>query len=568
MRLLFLLAVAGIGTAASAWGLRRGGRAARGGAIAGIVALLVVTAVAFTLRPAHLTSTGQPVTGVFDAHLVTSNYLRLVVGLWGLDSLVTVSLAWLLGGLPRLRGLLPATLAAITGGTVALASADLAVGAAAATATGLAALMILIVADGPAAVATAARELRVTVVAGVLLLGALGVVPIAARLALLATAGTIGPATPGGADVTDAGPVMGLVIIAMALAVALRWGLLPFHIRVSRLADMVPSEALPLLAAWVALPLTVVAFAAIDRLVAPLVLPLGSEQALLVALALVTLVGAAIAAFTHDDVRHAVTYLVIADAGLLLLAIAALDPAAWGPGRAWVVVLAASKTALGGWAAVAEDRFSTRSIPDLRGWVRQSPLLAAGLVLTTLATFGLPGWVAFEARGSLATLAGTGPWEVVLILAGFLTLPTYLRLLGVGLGRPTSHVDRAAPERIARGRREREALPVEADVEAVASAVASDASAAATEAPSVSAPEGGAPATTRGTSGARSRRLAAAGGSVATRLGAAARRDRTELLAATVLAMAILAALTSWGALDIGSAAAEPAPIVAAPGTD
>ena len=37
--------------------------------------------------------------------------------------------AWLLGGLARLRGLLPATLAAVTGGTVAMASADLGVGA-------------------------------------------------------------------------------------------------------------------------------------------------------------------------------------------------------------------------------------------------------------------------------------------------------------------------------------------------------------------------------------------------------------------------------------------------------
>ena len=47
-----------------------------------------------------------------------------------------------------------------------------------------------------------------------------------------------------------------------------------------------------------------------------------------------------------------------------------------------------------------------------------------------------------------------------------------------------------------------------------------------------------------------------------TRLGAALRRDRTELLAAAVLALAVLAALTSWGALDIAGAATEPAPIV------
>ena len=72
-------------------------------------------------------------------------------------------------------------------------------------------------------------------------------------------------------------------------------------------------------------------------------------------------------------------------------------------------MLAASKTALGAWSAVTEDRFETRSIPDLRGWMRRSPLLAAGLVLVAVATFGLPGWLAFEARGTLASLVAEGP---------------------------------------------------------------------------------------------------------------------------------------------------------------
>jgi len=40
------------------------------------------------------------------------------------------------------------------------------------------------------------------------------------------------------------------------------------------------------------------------------------------------------------------------------------------------------------------------------------------------------------------------------------------------------------------------------------------------------------------------------------------RRNRTELLSGTVLALAILAALTSYGALDLSGAAAEPAPIL------
>jgi hypothetical protein len=52
------------------------------------------------------------------------------------------------------------------------------------------------------------------------------------------------------------------------------------------------------------------------------------------------------------------------------------------------------------------------------------------------------------------------------------------------------------------------------------------------------------------------------------RLRDALRRNRTELLSGAVLALAILGALTSLGALDIASAAAEPAPIIVGPGSD
>ena len=466
MRLLVLLLIGAIGAGVSAWGLPRGGRAARVGVIVGLVALLGVTGMAFLLRPIRLT-TGQPITGIFGAHLVASEYLRLVVGLWALEGLVLVFIAWQLGGIARIRGLLPATLAAITGGTVAMSSADLGVGAAAAAATGLASLFVVLAAEGPAAVAAAARELRVTLGTGAVLLAAIAVVPVAARLVDIASA--VGADTAAATTRGVAAPVLGLITLAVGLAVAARWGMLPFHVRVSRLTDLVAPESLPLLLAWIAVPMTIVAFAAIDRLM-PLPLPLDGERIVLILLAVVTLVGASLAAFFHDDLRHAVGYLVVGDAGLLLLAIAALDPEAWGPARAWIVALAASKTALGAWAAVAETRFESRSVPELRGWLRRSPLLAVAFVLTVLATFGLPGWVAFEARATLATFVAAAPWNGMLVLAGFLTLPTYLRLIVVGSGRVTSHVDRATPEWFVRRRRVPELLPVELEGSAVVAA--------------------------------------------------------------------------------------------------
>lgn len=555
MRLLVLLLIGGIGAALAAYGLHRGGRYARAGAVAGIVALVGVTVAAFFLRPGAIDETGEPITGIFDAHLVATSYLRLIVGLWGLESLVLVAAGWLLGGLARLRGMLPATLAAMTGGTIALASADLAVGVAAGAATGLAALLISLHAEGPATVAAATRDLRVSLVGGAVLLACLAVIPIAGGLALF---GTSAPAADGSVVAGRAIGVaaMGLVAVAATLAVGARWGLLPFHVRVSRLADLVPPETLPLLLAWIAVPLTVVTIAMVDRLVTPLELPLDAERSLLVLVALLSMAGAALGALVHDDLRHAAAYVVIAEAGVLVLAIAAMDPAAWGAGRSWVVVLAASKTALLTWAAVTEDRFGTRSLPDLRGWIRRSPFLAVGLVLTALATVGLPGWIAWDARAELAQLSAGAPWDVLLILAGLLTLPVYVRFLVLGVGQPTSRVDRAAPEWVAppgrtwslpgAGRRARrnETLPVLLEGQEEATT--------------------GSERVRPASSPARGVGLQVAGG----RLVGALRRDKAQLLSAAVLTLAILAVLTSWGALDLGSAAAEPAPILGNSATD
>jgi NADH:ubiquinone oxidoreductase subunit 2 (subunit N) len=574
MTLATLLAVGSIGAALAAWGGARGGTAARFGAIAGALALLVVLALALAMDAGRVgdADAASQTGAFFDGRIVPTDYVRLVVALWALDSVLVVLVAWLLGGLVALRGLLPATLAAIVGGTVALGATSLTLGVLAAAATGLAALVVVMAAERPSAIPTAARELRAALGTGALLLGAIALAPVAGALALGEGsagfddgAGTLAASANG-----EAGAALGFAALGIVLAVGVRLGAVPFHLRVPRLTDVAPPVASPLLLGWLSLPLAVAGLAALDRLVAPLALPLDGERAIIVAFALASLVAAALAAFLADDLRHAVGYLVIADGGLVLLGLAALDPAAWGPTRVWLVALAASKTAVAAWAAVAEARFETRSLPDLRGWIRRAPILAAGLVLAVVATFGLPGWIVFGARGDLARLAVGAPWDAVLVVAGFLTLPTYLRLLAIGAGPPSSPVARAAPERIMRRRRPQEALPVELEGAEPAAAIGGEA--AATPGGIVGTSAGADAGADAGAGRAWSRRLSmrrpVAATSLGQRLAAALRRDRTELTSAAVLALAILAALTSWGALDIGGAAAEPAPIVAGPASD
>ena len=85
---------------------------------------------------------------------------------------------------------------------------------------------------------------------------------------------------------TEAGAAIGLFAVAVALVVAVRLGSIPFHLRVPRLTDVAPPISLPLLLAWIPVPLGVAAIAIVDRQLAPLALPLDGEQALIVLLAL------------------------------------------------------------------------------------------------------------------------------------------------------------------------------------------------------------------------------------------------------------------------------------------
>jgi NADH:ubiquinone oxidoreductase subunit 2 (subunit N) len=562
--LLPLLVVGALGSAASAWGLSRAGPAARAAAALGVVALAVIVVLALALETNAPTAASQQAARVvFDGRLVVSGYLRLIVALWALDALLLVFVAWLGYGLAGLGGLLPAVLAALTVGTIAFSATDLTLAAAAAGAAGLAVEVALLATPRAGAVEATAAELRVSLLGPALLIGVAAAAPVGAALVLQGVAAIDPPV----AAPAEASAMVGLLALLVALVVAVRFGAIPFHIRVPRLADASPPLALPLLLAWVPVPIGVVALTIADRLLAPLALPLQGEQAIIVAVALATLGAAAVAALLQDDLRHAVGYLVVADGALILLGLASLDPASWGPARTWLVVLAASKTALLAWAAVVEARFETRSIPDLRGWMRRAPILAAALVLATVATYGLPGWVGFTARGDLSNLAAGMPWNALLILAGFATLPTYLRLITLGWGSPTSKVSRAAPERIVRGWRP-EALPVEQE-----GAAASDLTPAegAVSDPARSTRARPALVAAGSRVAAAGSRVAAAGSRVAVAarsLVRAMRRDQAELVAAAVLALAILAALTSWGALDISGAAAEVAPIVSGPSSD
>src|SRR6185295_11957691 len=194
----------------------------------------------------------------------------------------------------------------------------------------------------------------------------------AGALAILATAWL---ARPLGALAAEPA-VFGLAYLAFGLAVAIRFGAIPFHLWAARVADAAPGSALPLLMAWGPAAFAAVALVLIDRSVAPLVLPLSIERAVIGAIGAVSVVLGLVAASIQDDLEHMVGYSIVADAGVAVLSLAALDPAAWEPARTWLLVFVVGRSAFAAWVVAAHGGFGTRRLPELGGWVRRAPLLA------------------------------------------------------------------------------------------------------------------------------------------------------------------------------------------------
>jgi hypothetical protein len=609
MTLLALLAVGVLGSAGSAWGLARGGTAARAGALGGVLALVAIAVLAAASpTPGSLApdSTGAIPGTLWNGALVPGAYLRLVVELWATTSVVLAGVAWLLRGTAGLRALVPASLAALVGTAVTLAASTPSLGIVAGAATGLASIPVVLATPRVAAAGIAAREVRNAVATGLVLLAVASVAPVVARLVLA------NPDSSAGSGGSGAVAAVSFGLLASSVVVAARVGGIPYHVRISALTDIVPAGSVPLVVAWLPLPLAAAAVGLAVGVLAPLAPPVGTAQALIVAATLLATLAASLAAFLQDDLRHAVGYMAIADLGLVVLALAALDPAVWGPARTWLLTIAVTKTALAAWAAVAEDRFETRSVPELRGWLRPSPILGSALVLIIIATCGLPGWAVMTARADLTGHVAEGPWSTLLLIASLLAVPAYLRWLWLGLGAPTSHVERSAPEltglsglsavraparrlaltppRRARG----ELLPVEQEAAEGAGALGPDGADITSPAPAdarpVARPAARAPggsrraaSTMRSTSVPEATtpvgRAALATGDAeavaqhrprdevradaATRAATTARGHRTGLLSGAALALALLASLVAFGAFGVTSAAGEPTPAVA-----
>jgi formate hydrogenlyase subunit 3/multisubunit Na+/H+ antiporter MnhD subunit len=354
------------------------------------------------------------------SQLVGSEYLRLFALLGSVAALVLATLGLATTSHRHAPGVL---LAGMGAAALALALPDARIAVMAATAGGLTGILVTIVSPPTAAsVIVAVRELRAVAVAGF--------------LAILAAAWLARPL----GELAARPEVFGLAYLGFAAAVAIRFGAIPFHFWAARLADAAPEVTLPMLMAWGPASFAIVALAWTDQSVAPLLLPLTIERGLVVAVGVASILLGSLAAWIQDDLEHVVGYTIVADAGVAILGLAALDPAAWEPARSWILVFAMVRSAFAGWVVAIHAAYGTRRIGELRGWAMRTPLLGVALVVIAVAAIGWPGLLAWNVRAALIQLTVAGPIGWLVVLGAVAPVAIYARLLVVGLGRPATLV--------------------------------------------------------------------------------------------------------------------------------
>jgi NADH:ubiquinone oxidoreductase subunit 2 (subunit N) len=367
------------------------------------------------------------VLSIGGSQLVTSEYLRLFALVGSVVSLVLATLGLATASHRHAPGVL---LAGIGAATLALALPDARIAVMAATAGGLTGILVTIVSPStPAAVIVAVRELRAVAIAGF--------------LSILAAAWLARPL----GELAARPEVFGLAYLGFAAAVAIRFGAIPFHFWAARLADAAPEVTLPMLMAWGPAAFAVVALAWTDQSVAPLLLPLTLERGLVVAVGVASIVLGSLAAWIQDDLEHVVAYTIVADAGVAILGLAALDPAAWEPARSWILVFVTVRSAFAAFVVGLHGAFGTRRIDQLRGWALRTPVLGVALAIVAVAGIGWPGFMAWDARADLIGLTLDGPLGWIVLVGAIAPVAIYARLLVIGLGKPSDVVSSGQSER-------------------------------------------------------------------------------------------------------------------------
>ena len=400
---LLLLAALALGTGLAT--IFAGGVSRRMALAIGLVGSLVVLGIALVMPAEESLVIG-------GVGLVGTPLVRAMAVAWSAQLAVLGLLELAVGGRPTVVG---PSLVGLAVATVALATRDPASSVAALAAGGVAGVIVpglsgwLDASERSSRLATTHR--------GVLAILGSGLLGLAAIAWGASAAGPLGGA---GVVGIDAGTrlALGLALIAIVAAVAIRCGLIPLHVWAARFMEGVSPLAIPATFAWGSTAFVLVALDWSQNALGPEAA--GSvERILIIGVCLVSIVLGGLAAMVHDDVEHVLGYSILQDAGIAVLAFASLEPEAAAAARNWLVASATVKTALAAWAAVVRATYGGHRLADLGGWARHAPVLGLSFAGILVAAIGLPGMALFDARSSLigGSIPGVGGLLTVIIAA-------------------------------------------------------------------------------------------------------------------------------------------------------
>jgi hypothetical protein len=190
---------------------------------------------------------------------------------------------------------------------------------------------------------------------------------------------------------------LGLGLLGIVAAVAIRCGLIPIHVWAARFMEGVSPLAIPAAFAWGSAVFVLVALDWSQVVLGPVAAG-DAERFLIVGLAMTSIVLGGLAAMVHDDIEHVLGYSILQDAGVAVLAFASLEPQVVAAARNWLVASATVKTALAAWAAVVRTTYGGHRLDDLGGWARRSPVLGVAFAGILVAAIALPGFSMWDAR--------------------------------------------------------------------------------------------------------------------------------------------------------------------------
>jgi hypothetical protein len=236
---------------------------------------------------------------------------------------------------------------------------------------------------------------------------------------------------------------LGLALVGIVSAVAIRCGLIPLHVWAARFIEGVSPLAIPAAFAWGSAAFVLVALDWSQVALGPTAAG-DIERLVIVFASLVSIVLGGLAAMVHDDIEHVLGYSILQDAGVAVLAFASLEPEAVAAARNWLVASATVKTALAAWAAVVRATFGGHRLADLGGWARHSPVLGIAFAGILVAAIGLPGMAIFDARATLVSGAMPGIGGIVALVVALMPAVYLGRIAMAGVA-PVSAAVGAGP---------------------------------------------------------------------------------------------------------------------------